>query len=967
MLKAAALAFVLLRRRARAVEVAASSEENEPWTALSGLWTDRWVVKEGGGEPEVAIVAPPAFSCPESAGFSPHWGAFRDGLGLLRFSHEALGRDPDNETAAHDLALMLLKLPDIAGELWRLWADQVTSGKVMNDVYKAVFSCSHKPSNSFCNAFEDLGSGFENRRSCTFWEQDICSADVMKQALYSFQEKGFCFYGFFDAMIWLRDYGRFSRLAADDKVYRTASDPELSDYLLDLEASILGDEFELVAWGISGWSSGVDDAFNRGLSVLEPTKVPRAFQLAREAYVRYWDYTLHSGDPEGPMSSRAAVPSPVLVVAVFGYHISLSLELAASAAMALRGEIAFCFGGQYYPSSSVQRLEPYGSLCTGPSQHIADIYKTFMDDFLDKPREWEETSVALLEELTLVFKEVIAVGTGEAAEYPWDAVICSAPAPLCWPLAILGNTGTAPTPVLLQLDDGLDMVPEAFASGLVGSLRHILMQPPGVGVFTGFTASPVIAGLVEQVTGVPLEVVPHRCEAARAHPYDPQKAPSSKRLLVLRTDNWLASLQGIGFLMMLKHLEVWNEGFFRNHFEPNVMWDKQEWVVGHAMSGWWQQATKEFKAALFMPDDIMKMIFYETYARGMPIFAPSRGHLAQTAQRFAYYHFDPRLRIVTDHWASTEAVPYEPFRSHDGVHGAGRSLYAPVGSCTSSSQLSTNFGCDCLFDGMEEDPSVSPRGAWLVEGDGVGDWVRFEFQEAVTINSVELVHVSRPGLRGRCGKTPRSTGHGAEDKLEAEDLAAQELCSGPSGTTACLPGFERLRLDFEGPEAAFDEGTPHVELKFTRQSTTFVPEPGSADSFENAIWEPYQNRELAKPVRVTAIRVTILESFQGFQGTTNGLHELRFRLFQRKKEGFGFRTAPQGAMGLDQARYWMGLTDVLNYPHVIHFDSLPALLIGFVNLDAAEVHKKMLKFHDELRAKNERFFRRALHELLLKK
>ena len=64
------------------------------------------------------------------------------------------------------------------------------------------------------------------------------------------------------------------------------------------------------------------------------------------------------------------------------------------------------------------------------------------------------------------------------------------------------------------------------------------------------------------------------------------------------------------------------------------------------MSSFWGRAATEFKAALFLPDDLMKMMFFEVYALGMPIFTPSRGRLAAMLRQYDYYHLNVRHRLV---------------------------------------------------------------------------------------------------------------------------------------------------------------------------------------------------------------------------------------------------------------------------------------------------------------------------------
>eukprot|EP00933_Yihiella_yeosuensis_P019730 TRINITY_DN15930_c0_g1_i2.p1 TRINITY_DN15930_c0_g1~~TRINITY_DN15930_c0_g1_i2.p1 ORF type:complete len:358 (-),score=56.34 TRINITY_DN15930_c0_g1_i2:14-1087(-) len=335
-------------------------------------------------------------------------------------------------------------------------------------------------------------------------------------------------------------------------------------------------------------------------------------------------------------------------------------------------------------------------------------------------------------------------------------------------------------PLLVQLDDGLDMLPKEIADELIGSLRnsHAASGNPGSNgddasgtdpVSGGswlsvFTSSPLVAGIVHQVAGLPLEVVPHRCEQRRSETtYRLEEASVSNKLLLLRSDMWVQSLHGTSFLTMLKHLQAENEEFFKQHFELNVMWADQNAIAGEDMQNFWPLAAREFKAALFMPDDLVKMIFYETYASAMPIFAPSDGHLTRMLQRQDYYHFNSRHRYVTAQWADRSLVPFEPFQN----------------------------------DGRNQSSSV-------------------ESQQEAPVN----LHVT-----------------------DSDDNAGK---IGPA------------------------------------------------------------------------------------------------------------------AMGLEQARYWASLTDVSNYPLVQHFDSIPALIVGFSTFNAAEVSQMMFQFHDKIRSKNEKFYRRVL-------
>eukprot|EP00929_Paragymnodinium_shiwhaense_P041634 TRINITY_DN21614_c0_g1_i1.p1 TRINITY_DN21614_c0_g1~~TRINITY_DN21614_c0_g1_i1.p1 ORF type:complete len:276 (+),score=33.08 TRINITY_DN21614_c0_g1_i1:119-946(+) len=265
--------------------------------------------------------------------------------------------------------------------------------------------------------------------------------------------------------------------------------------------------------------------------------------------------------------------------------------------------------------------------------------------------------------------------------------------------------------------------------------------------------------------------------------------------------------------------------------------------------------------------------------------------------------------------------------------------------------VSAELGCECLSDGRRPDASGEPGCAWMVSGSGEGHWVQLQLEDNRLITGLEIIHVNRPLLERSLGQMLSHPG---------------EICSQPElNLTACVAGLRRLKITASSVtdgQASFD----HEEVIELWPQEARLQRTLDIDQDSSPHWEPYQRHTFSTPISTSLITIEVLEAFDtGGPQDANGMHELR--LLVPDKEEATPTTAQketlqrhQAGISEAQAAFWAGMTDAANYPHLQHFDSLPALLLGFLELDAWEVSAAMRLFHKQVVLKNQAFYRSRL-------
>merc|ERR1712070_90612 len=82
------------------------------------------------------------------------------------------------------------------------------------------------------------------------------------------------------------------------------------------------------------------------------------------------------------------------------------------------------------------------------------------------------------------------------------------------------------------------------------------------------------------------------------------------------------------------------------------------------MDHFWKVIAGTARASVFMPDDMAKMMFWEVYALGMPIWTPGPFWLSRMVPFFNYYHFSHKhLKTMAGEAVNSvgQSFPDEPF------------------------------------------------------------------------------------------------------------------------------------------------------------------------------------------------------------------------------------------------------------------------------------------------------------------
>lgn len=399
-------------------------------------------------------------------------------------------------------------------------------------------------------------------------------------------------------------------------------------------------EFDFLAsspWPVSSMDlSAAGFAFDRG----------EAHERAKKAYAGY----LGPPWPVQPKFTRRGVAP--LSASIFSWHASLSLEIVTSLqeAMPRRCPLLQAFGA-YYPAAGLTRLREAvqeGVL----SGELAGFYRAWIGSFLDDYGGWAAAGAAAgaTARLEETYRAI-------ASRTSVDVHICVTPLWFCYTLlssqgGVAIETGTT-TPLVVYVDDLPDQVPpQEFAH-----VTQLLQKLTGdVGSVLFVAPSPLVAALTERLVGLRPTVAAWACwYLARAYAWD---APTAGDVLVLRADLWIESTAGRAFFNVL-HLFLAESGF------PFGLRTMSPLVAGNSGPGHdllWSAACSKSRAALFIPDDMAKMIFWEAYAIAMPIWTPAVEHLARMIPFFSYYHFSWR-HLPPEAAAASTATRFldEPF------------------------------------------------------------------------------------------------------------------------------------------------------------------------------------------------------------------------------------------------------------------------------------------------------------------
>eukprot|EP00928_Gymnodinium_smaydae_P014631 TRINITY_DN15389_c0_g1_i2.p1 TRINITY_DN15389_c0_g1~~TRINITY_DN15389_c0_g1_i2.p1 ORF type:complete len:515 (+),score=103.89 TRINITY_DN15389_c0_g1_i2:64-1608(+) len=404
----------------------------------------------------------------------------------------------------------------------------------------------------------------------------------------------------------------------------------------------------------------------------------------------YWSYLQPTPSDIIDSERAAQLDNKVASVILFGWHASLLLEIGTTFSRSLRLgadaavplELQFC--GAYYPRGSLGPLRAAMPEALG-CEDVAKTYESWIGGFLDDYAVWSqpETAVASKKDLGRLYRAV-------AATAPADLHVCVTPLWFCYVLAHAADDHTHRlAPLLLYFDDLGDQVPPGEVAR-AGTWLRALDTSQGPDAI--FAPSALVAALVDRMFGVKPHVVPWICgyvsDIAQWH------ATSAAQLLVLRADLWLESTVGRAFLHVVH--------FFLTEGQlPLMLKTMTPPSAGAGAPGFeelWRTAAAEARAAVFVPDDMAKMIFWEACALGIPVWTPSIDHLARMIPFFSYYHFSRKhLPPELERFAADvgRRFPVEPFGLADlGAWERRDSVWYPKGeeAVDATKQQEERFG-----------------------------------------------------------------------------------------------------------------------------------------------------------------------------------------------------------------------------------------------------------------------------------
>eukprot|EP00929_Paragymnodinium_shiwhaense_P071675 TRINITY_DN36420_c0_g1_i3.p1 TRINITY_DN36420_c0_g1~~TRINITY_DN36420_c0_g1_i3.p1 ORF type:complete len:273 (-),score=13.82 TRINITY_DN36420_c0_g1_i3:64-882(-) len=177
-----------------------------------------------------------------------------------------------------------------------------------------------------------------------------------------------------------------------------------------------------------------------------------------------------------------------------------------------------------------------------------------------------------------------------------------------------------------------------------------------------FTTSPVVSGQVEYVAGVRLPSVAPLALYFDAVYSRPQRH-DELHVLIFRTHAYWQSTAGANLLMVLSHFLKANVGRgtpIALHQQP----EEETWSATRIV---------DHDAALFMPEDLVKMSFWELYSAGLPLVLPSR-FLACSILPY----LDGRGRESVDFWKGSSGGMLTHFFDPDAAMLEHRDAFSDV-------------------------------------------------------------------------------------------------------------------------------------------------------------------------------------------------------------------------------------------------------------------------------------------------
>eukprot|EP00927_Polykrikos_kofoidii_P056608 TRINITY_DN50706_c0_g1_i1.p1 TRINITY_DN50706_c0_g1~~TRINITY_DN50706_c0_g1_i1.p1 ORF type:complete len:764 (-),score=89.57 TRINITY_DN50706_c0_g1_i1:50-2341(-) len=327
--------------------------------------------------------------------------------------------------------------------------------------------------------------------------------------------------------------------------------------------------------------------------------------------VHYGDYIWHQSAENGNCHATAfkqILPRRTpLVAAVVGHHAGLSKELqnslmhAMPAIQAVRSKLY----GQFYPEADCVAAEPL----------ISGAFAKWFSAWEEGPEAFSASADSLASWIIGVFKAVAATdpGLGDA-----DLILCHYPACLC--MMLRDAFPAAPIVHLYDSQAFRTTPPHWLTSAILGRLPSLFVHS-SLDVF--FTTSPVVSAQIEYVAGIRiLAVTPTALYFDCTHvPGLTYPALVDKRRLVLlffRTHVYWQSSPGMKFQHAIVHFL--NEN--RDVLPPLTLAQQpggEYWpcdrIVAHDV-------------AVFVPEDLVKMSFWELYRAALPMFVPSRSLVA---------------------------------------------------------------------------------------------------------------------------------------------------------------------------------------------------------------------------------------------------------------------------------------------------------------------------------------------------
>lgn len=349
--------------------------------------------------------------------------------------------------------------------------------------------------------------------------------------------------------------------------------------------------------------------------------------------------------------ARKALP-----VAVVGHHATLSLELynslqhSVTAQSSKQPDLECHFFGQFYPEEPPLASEPL----------LKAVYQRWFAKWAEGPEAFGSAADTLAGEVLGVM-EGLAVSDLRLGSA--KIVLCHYPASLCMLLR-----DAMPTAPIIHLYDSqaFRASPRPWLQWSVrGRLKRLALHSS---LDVVFTTSPSVSAQIEYISGIRLPAVSPLALYFDA-PYVPRGPRDGCHVMLFRTHSFWQTSPGATLLLFLKHFLEANE----DKGIPLQLVPLPEHRV----------EAKDFTssdAVVFVPEDLVKMSFWELYYAAVPLFVPSRHyasmilpHLdgqgrgfgalngARGGEGMLPHFFDPQSKLP--HWKHRETQQQEEMDS----------------------------------------------------------------------------------------------------------------------------------------------------------------------------------------------------------------------------------------------------------------------------------------------------------------